>query len=77
MSLSGGDEIEIEERAEDEVLGYGDSRIAPEGLSAFNPAFDVTPNRLVTAIVTELGVARPPYRRELSSLMENAEASND
>ena len=76
MSLSGGDEIEIEERAEDEVLGYADSRIAPEGLSAFNPAFDVTPNRLVTAIVTELGVARPPYRRGLSSLMENAEGSN-
>ena len=45
------------------------SRSAPDGIqAAFNPAFDVTPNRYVTAIVTELGVARPPYRRSLASL---------
>ncbi len=72
MSLSVGEEIVIEERGEDEVLGYGGTRAAPEGMGAFNPAFDVTPNRYVTAIVTELGVARPPYRRSLGSLMENS-----
>ncbi len=70
--ISGGDEIVIEERDEDEVLRFGDLRAAPEGLRAFNPAFDVTPNRYVTAIVTELGVARPPYRRSLSALMEQS-----
>ena len=52
------------------MLGYGDARSAPQGMSAFNPAFDVTPNRYVTAIVTELGVARPPYRRSLATLMD-------
>ena len=71
MSLSVGEEIVIEERGEDEVLGYGDARAAPEGMAAFNPAFDVTPNRYVTAIVTELGVARPPYRRSLAAIMED------
>ena len=72
MGISSGDDIVIEERDEDEVLGFGDSRTAPEGLRAFNPAFDVTPNRYVTAIVTELGVARPPYRRSLRALMEQS-----
>ena len=70
MNLSVGEEIVIEERGEEEVLRYGDTRAAPDGMTAFNPAFDVTPNRYVTAIVTELGVARPPYRRSLTSLME-------
>ena len=72
LSLSVGEEIVIEERGEDEVLGYGSARVAPEGVAAFNPAFDVTPNRYVTAIVTELGVARPPYRRSLATLMQRS-----
>ena len=72
MRISSGDEIEIEERGEEEVLEYGGSRSAPEGISAFNPAFDVTPNRYVTAIVTELGVARPPYRRGLATMLEGS-----
>ena len=76
ISLSVGEEIVIEERDEDEVLGYGDTRSAPQGMSAFNPAFDVTPNRYVTAIVTELGVARPPYRRSLATLMEQNHESH-
>ncbi len=54
-----GDDIEIEERSEDEVLGVGDRRIAPAGARALNPAFDVTPYDLVTAIVTESRVLRP------------------
>ncbi len=70
MSLSVGEEIVIEERGEEEVLSYGETRAAPDGMEAFNPAFDVTPNRYVTAIVTELGVARPPYRRSLAALMK-------
>ena len=67
-----GDEIVIEERDECEVLGYAGSRVAPEGLAAFNPAFDVTPNRYVTGIVSETGVGRPPYRRSLPALLEGS-----
>ena len=54
-----GDDIEIEERDGDEVLGTGDRRVAPKGSRALNPAFDVTPADLVTAIVTERRVIRP------------------
>ena len=72
MTLSSGDEIVIEERAADEVLSYGGDRVAPSGMDAFNPAFDVTPNGYVTAIITERGVARAPYRRSLADMMTAA-----
>jgi methylthioribose-1-phosphate isomerase len=55
-----GASIPIEERDEDEVLAPGGVRLAPEGTSAWNPAFDVTPAELITAIITETGVHRPP-----------------
>jgi methylthioribose-1-phosphate isomerase len=55
------DEIVIEERKEEEVLCAGGKRVAPRGVSALNPAFDLTPNKLVTAIITEGGVFSPPY----------------
>ena len=60
-----GASIPIEERAEDEVLALRGVRLAPEGASAWNPAFDVTPAGLITAIITETGVHRPPvdFRR--------------
>ena len=70
MGIAGGDEIVIEERNPDEVLAYGGSQVAPDGIGALNPAFDVTPNRYVTAIVCERGVARPPYRRSLAEMTE-------
>jgi len=61
MSLATGDLIPIEERRPEEIThGFG-RRTAPEGVGVYNPAFDVTPARLVDAIVTECGVARPPY----------------
>lgn len=63
--VAAGTEIPIEERASDEVTSFGGVRIAPEGVTVFNPAFDVTPAGLVTAIVTDVGVARPPYERSL------------
>jgi methylthioribose-1-phosphate isomerase len=56
-----GAAIPVEERPEDEVVRIAGERIAPEGVAAANRAFDVTPARLVTAIVTERGVLRPPY----------------
>ncbi len=69
---STGDEIVIEERDEEEVLGYAGSQVAPAGISGFNPAFDVTPNRYVTGIVSEAGVGRPPYRRSIPALLEES-----
>lgn len=56
-----GASIPIEERAQDEVLAPTGVRFAPMGAKAWNPAFDVTPSKLITAIVTETGVHRPPF----------------
>ncbi len=67
-ALPDGDAIPIEERASEEVTTLGGVRIAPEGVRAANPAFDVTPARYVAAIVTEAGIARPPYARSLRDL---------
>lgn len=61
MNLEKGEQIPIEERSPEEVTVLAGTRIAPEGVSVYNPAFDVTPRQLVTAIVTECGIARAPY----------------
>jgi methylthioribose-1-phosphate isomerase len=63
-----GEAIPIEERAGSELTEFAGKRIAPKGVATFNPAFDVTPAALVTAIITERGVAYPPYRESLSTL---------
>jgi methylthioribose-1-phosphate isomerase len=68
FSLASGEDIVIEERAADEVRGFGDKRAAPEDARAYNPAFDVTPGRLIAGIVTEYGVARPPYHESIPDL---------
>jgi methylthioribose-1-phosphate isomerase len=60
LACASGDAIVIERRDPREVLCFGDARVAPEGVTADNPAFDVTPAHLVRAIVTERGVAAPP-----------------
>lgn len=66
-----GDRIPIEERPSREVTHVFDQvRIAPEGVPVRNPAFDVTPAELVTAIITERGVARPPYPASIGRLFE-------
>ncbi|MCL6591715.1 MAG: S-methyl-5-thioribose-1-phosphate isomerase [Firmicutes bacterium] len=57
LNLKTGDEIPIEERAPSEVTSFGGATIAPAGVAVFNPAFDVTPARLITAIITEKGIA--------------------
>lgn len=64
-TLSEGYKIPIEERSPDEVTHCGGRRIAPEGVSALNVAFDVTPNAYVTAIITEKGIIRGPYEKTL------------
>lgn len=61
FSISSGDEIDIEERDPDEVRKYGNCYAAPENIPVFNPAFDVTPHSLITGIITEKGVLRPPF----------------
>ncbi len=61
LELKTGDEIPIEFRSEDEVTHQMGVRVAPEGVRAENPAFDVTPHRLITAFITEKGIIRPPY----------------
>jgi len=61
-SIPGGDGIPIEERGGEELAFSGGKRIVPEGASLWTPAFDVTPHAYITAIVTEAGVHRPPYR---------------
>ena len=65
LTLDSGDDVEIEERASSEVTRIGSSEIAPDGTKVFNPAFDVTPHELVTAIITEVGVLRAPYRETI------------
>ncbi|HEX8053686.1 MAG TPA: S-methyl-5-thioribose-1-phosphate isomerase [Thermoleophilaceae bacterium] len=64
-----GDAIEIEEREPAEVVELGGRRIAPPGAEAANPAFDVTPAELVTAIVTEAGVLEPPYEEAIAGVL--------
>jgi methylthioribose-1-phosphate isomerase len=68
LSLASGEQIPIEERAEAEVTHYAGLPVAPRGTPAKHPAFDVTPNRYVSAIITEKGIARAPYTESLRIL---------
>jgi methylthioribose-1-phosphate isomerase len=70
-----GEQIPIEQRSPREVTHVGEKQITPDGVGIENPAFDVTPNRYVTAIVTELGVARTPYSESLQRLAKGATAN--
>ena len=71
-TLPTGDGIPIEERSSEEVTSPGGIRIAPEEAVVMNPAFDVTPHRLIAAIITERGIARPPYSESLRALTTQA-----
>jgi methylthioribose-1-phosphate isomerase len=70
MSLEGGEQIPIERRDPDEIAVFHGQRLVPDGVTVFNPAFDVTPHRLIKGIITEEGVAQPPYRASLAKLFE-------
>lgn len=63
-----GAEIPIEERRPEEIVEIAGTRIAPDGVPVWNPAFDVTPARYITAIVTERGIAHPPFAASLARL---------
>ena len=70
LELPDGSHIPIEERPAAEVTGYRGTRWAPEGVSVRNPAFDVTPAELVTAIICEKGIAYPPYQGSIAALLK-------
>jgi methylthioribose-1-phosphate isomerase len=74
MECPDGDHIPIEQRSVREVTHIGPTRIAPEGVKIENPAFDVTPARYITALITERGVVREPYAESLKKLAEAAVA---
>jgi methylthioribose-1-phosphate isomerase len=75
LTLADGGAIPIEERAVEEVThvssGEETVRLAPEGIAVYNPAFDVTPAELITAIITERGVAQPPNRETVRRVMSD------
>ncbi len=70
MSLASGEEIPIEERSSQEVTHLAGIQISPNDVQAAHPAFDVTPARYITAIITERGVARAPFEESLKGLIE-------
>ena len=70
LSLRSGDEIPIEERDTKEVTHIREQQLGPTGVEVHNPAFDVTPNDLITAIITDKGVVRAPYVNSLRDLVE-------
>jgi methylthioribose-1-phosphate isomerase len=71
LNLEHGDLIPIEERSQDEVLNAIDRPLSPAGITARNPAFDVTPHRYVTGIVTEAGIVYPPFVKNLRNAVES------
>jgi len=62
--------IIIEQRKASEVTGIGDKRTAPDGIDVINPAFDMTPPELISGIITENGIAKPPYEESIKKLFE-------
>jgi len=77
LATPDGSEIPIEQRAAAEVTHIAGRQIAPEGVGVENPAFDVTPSQYVSAIITERGVARPPYAESLKALIQNQPEPGD
>ena len=77
LATADGAGIPIEERSDREVTHIGSARLTPVGARIRNPAFDVTPAAYVTAIITERGIARPPYAESLARLVRGGRASSE
>ena len=73
LATPDGAGIPIEERGRGEMAEFGNRIVVPDGVPVRHPAFDVTPSRLVTAIVTEMGVARSPYLESIRGLCNRQE----
>ena len=71
-----GEEIPIEQRDAQEVRHFGEKQTAPSEVTIFNPAFDVTPHQNITAIITEKGIAYPPFSESLQLLKEDKTPEN-
>jgi len=67
---SGPEDIIIEQRKASEVTGIGDKKTAPDGIDVINPAFDMTPPELISGIITENGIVKPPYKESIKKLFE-------
>jgi methylthioribose-1-phosphate isomerase len=75
-AMASGAAIPIEERESDEVRGFGQTQWTPTGVAIRNPAFDVTPAELVTALITERAVLRAPYDRSIATLLGRNDATS-
>jgi len=73
LTIASGGDIPIEERSPEEVTHFRGKRIAAKKVSAFNPAFDVTPHTLIEGIITEKGIIRKPYERNLKNVQQTRE----
>ncbi len=71
LSLKTGEEIPIEQRKAEEVTAGLGRQTAPDGIEVYNPAFDVTPARLITALITERGIIYPPYRTTIAKALNS------
>lgn len=67
---SNPEDVIIEQRSGNEVTGIGDKKTAPEGINVINPAFDMTPPELISGIITEKGIAKPPFSESIKKLFE-------
>jgi methylthioribose-1-phosphate isomerase len=72
LSIRDGDMIPVEERNSREISHFGNQEIGPPGVKARNPAFDITPNRYITAIITEKGVVKRPFRDGIRKIFKKA-----
>ena len=72
MNMPGGEGIPIEQRSPREVTHHAGKQVAPDGVLVENPAFDVTPNKYIAAIITERGIAKAPFGESLNELSQNA-----
>jgi methylthioribose-1-phosphate isomerase len=75
LAIPSGDHIPIEERSATEVTNVGLEQITPNGVKVANPAFDVTPAKYITAIITEMGIAYPPFEQSLAALVAQAQSA--
>ncbi|MBI4063801.1 MAG: S-methyl-5-thioribose-1-phosphate isomerase [Elusimicrobia bacterium] len=70
LATPSGDQITIEERSKEEVTRWKNTPAAPDNISVFNPAFDVTPNNLIAGIITEKGLIHPPYKETIAKILK-------
>jgi len=69
-----GDLIPVEERGPEEISRIASRQIGPTGVKAFNPVFDITPSRYLSAIITEAGIIRPPFRKGIREVLNRSQA---